>query len=434
MPDPNRTGHTLMSDLDIDKALSYALSISYPRLIGSDGEGKAAKQISEIFRKIGLKVIEEKFYFNSDLNVASKLPIATSLILVCVSPFLVRCSVLITLVVGMILILGLSLSGSLIRRILWNSVSPLYDSAQHTGSQSQNILAYFQEAAEDFNSYLSPARQHKTILLVAHYDSKSQNIALPYRILLIALFIFSVFLLGTYLVVLSFGQKGFEVGFEILVAVAIISGIAILFIRNGNASPGAIDNASSIGLLLCLAEAIFRNREDFRDLNIVFLATGAEEVGLAGAIAFCKSHLGKKFPPNRDFFVINLDGVGGGESIYATSSIGILPRFKAVSRQFQDKSIDGTPQLLKIAKEVAREANLNLKICYLVIGAMADHFPFRDIGLDAITLASYSRKSWVIHSSKDTTDKLDRNGIELSGKLVLKIIEQIEKMEASFKC
>ncbi|MFQ5538404.1 MAG: M28 family peptidase [Gemmatimonadota bacterium] len=67
---------------------------------------------------------------------------------------------------------------------------------------------------------------------------------------------------------------------------------------------GAYDNASGTALLITLAEALARSRDDL-DRSILFIATAAEEQGLLGAQWYVQSPL---FPLDHTVAEINVDG------------------------------------------------------------------------------------------------------------------------------
>ncbi|MEZ4886357.1 MAG: M28 family peptidase [Chitinophagales bacterium] len=71
--------------------------------------------------------------------------------------------------------------------------------------------------------------------------------------------------------------------------------------------PGANDNASGVAMLLNLAKYYSENPPDY---SIVFIAFGAEELGLIGSRHFVENPL---FPIKQIKFLLNLDLVGTGE-------------------------------------------------------------------------------------------------------------------------
>lgn len=86
---------------------------------------------------------------------------------------------------------------------------------------------------------------------------------------------------------------------------------------SGAFSPGANDNASGVGVLLALAEALAQQEAD---TQIAFLFTGAEETGLHGAKAFAEEHQNWK----DHTALVCLDMVGKGENLYYVAREGVF--------------------------------------------------------------------------------------------------------------
>ena len=87
-----------------------------------------------------------------------------------------------------------------------------------------------------------------------------------------------------------------------------------------NRSPGAFDNASGVGVMLEVARVMMA-RDEKRP--ITFLATGAEEYGMCGALRYIQTHADAYNPENT--YVINLDGLGVGNGVNIVTRYGIPP-------------------------------------------------------------------------------------------------------------
>ena len=71
---------------------------------------------------------------------------------------------------------------------------------------------------------------------------------------------------------------------------ALAAAFPLLFLDVGNNSPGAIDNASSVGLVLHLAE-VLAQRADWQDkLHLTILIPSAEEMTLMGSVAYVTAY------------------------------------------------------------------------------------------------------------------------------------------------
>ena len=63
-----------------------------------------------------------------------------------------------------------------------------------------------------------------------------------------------------------------------------------------NRSPGTVDNASGVGVLLNLARCLVV-KPPTNKVRITFLLSGAEECGMAGALRYIQRHA-KAYDPN----------------------------------------------------------------------------------------------------------------------------------------
>lgn len=80
---------------------------------------------------------------------------------------------------------------------------------------------------------------------------------------------------------------------------------------------GATDNASGSALLLSVAEFAHQHKQKLK-YNVVFIAFGAEEVGLQGSKAYVQSLTDNQL--KRFSGMINLDTVAGGDTLYVHSA------------------------------------------------------------------------------------------------------------------
>jgi cytochrome c biogenesis protein CcdA len=237
----------------------------------------------------------------------------------------------------------------------------------------------------------------RTLYLVAHYDSKSQRWPLVMRIAL-----FTLLIPGT-LVVLGAALLNVTSGLIDGLAVVIILASALLvLLGTGNASPGAIDNASGVGTVLHLAE-ILAARSDWRErLRVIILLTSAEELGLMGATAYVKRHAAQLQADNA--LVLNFDGVGiAGELQWVGAA---------------------SSELVSLITTAAREENVSIRR-FRFIGALFDHVPFAQRGLDAVSLITVGRASRSVHTARDAIDQLHVSGFDQAGRVALQVIGKL---------
>ncbi|MFQ5956712.1 MAG: M28 family metallopeptidase [Candidatus Brocadiales bacterium] len=398
-----------MLSFDVQKAYEYADAIAMPRRTGSPGEAEATSYIVGRLRDFGLDVREDFFSFTTALRLFMKLTILSILItllliffLFHLNPFLTGVAVTLMLFLVLRFLSGMpfvaTLRGLLFRDIPFTKMQ-----------ESRNIIATVGEG---------DTGEKPHVYILAHYDSKSQSLSLLYRVVLIGVFFLgSIYILGHYIIAaLVWGTPG---GWLYAVyCLTNFSGILLLFMVEGNYSPGAVDNASGVGVLLHLAEVISRERKRFKDLDITFVATGAEEEALVGAFHLCKSLTKNSVPKDRSYF-INLDGVGLKGNIYCTHKIGLHFTFT-----------EGQGDFVKLVKEAGNEEGLEIKTPPVVFGAAADHFPFVYEGFNAVTLSTISKKSQVVHTYKDTIDQIEPEGLDGIGRLVLGVIEGIKDRQS----
>jgi len=95
-------------------------------------------------------------------------------------------------------------------------------------------------------------------------------------------------------------------------------------------SPGAVDNATAVSLLLQLAQDIHTDKVNLGRSNITLVFTGGEEVGLQGAKAYVNKYI--KGPPRTKRLpasLVNLDLAGqNGNLVYAAKD-GVFLRYYA---------------------------------------------------------------------------------------------------------
>lgn len=170
------------------------------------------------------------------------------------------------------------------------------------------------------------------IIVTAHYDSSRSGIMFSPRFVKgfrntfigLVISIFSIFILtAMYWITKVLFLKIIVV----ILAVDPIVTIGLLLHREikGDYTNGANDNASGVGVLLGVAERF--KREPLDDTELYLVATGAEEVGMVGMIAFVKNHQRLL----KDAFIINLDNCGAGELSYIIEE-GMIKKYPSDPR------------------------------------------------------------------------------------------------------
>jgi hypothetical protein len=390
-------------DFKAEEAMKIAKSLSFPRLVGSPGEEKAASLIEKKLIDAGYHPQREEF-------------------MIPLTPWTMMKGFVFLAILISILARGLSTFSSMsagIFMLLMVAFLAFYPSfwMKFGGSEfpfpwlrgrkkkegllvSQNVVASL-PAYEKAEQYL---------YLIAHYDSKSQSLSLPHRA-------FSLLLAGLASLWVGFiylwtpGERlsffpSWEVDFPL--ALAFLGMITLLFLRTGNRSAGGLDNAGSLGVLLHLAEAL-KQKRTFRS-QVIFLFSGAEELGLQGAFAYLQKHR-KEIEKEKSYFV-NLDCVGVKGRTRIFSRKGFFPVGKEsffVSR----------------LKEIGKPFKIGL--WSFSFGFLMDHQAIMEKGYQAVTLACPSKKILKVHTADDTAAHLEKEGMEEVGKFILAWIESFEK-------
>lgn len=403
---------------DANKAYEYTKAISIPRRVGSPGEREAADYIVNKLRQFGLEVREEGFSFPTSLGLFLKTAIFCLLLLLSVMFFLFPLRPLHTGLVALLtlILLGRFITGAALvasLRFCLFKKAPFLTRRQG----SKNIIATFKEEA-DKEGTRAPGPH---LFIMAHYDSKSQSIPLVFRIVLTGLLLCgTVTILCNYLIGVVTGASSLGGWLYVAYSLTNFAGFLLLLTGSGNCSPGAIDNASGVGVLLHLAEVLSKEGlkgsrvqgSKLKGLEVTFVATGAEEEGLIGGFYLC--NFLKEDMPRENSYFINLDGVGLKGRIYCTDKMGL--HFSSQRQR----------AFLSLIKRAADEEGLRVSSPPLVIGGMADHFCFVSEGFNAVTLSTVSRKSLVVHTQGDSADKIDLEALEGVGRLLLRVIGRLK--------
>ncbi len=410
-------------------ALQYAASLSRPRRVGSGEDEKVAQEIEERLRGWGWHVERQPFTFSTASEVFLKLFILASVLLVAallVWPERVL-AVMLVVLIAMFMPLQRSVQARALeqngRGLKWGkhyttanliarpSLRGALPSDEAISVHNGDCFASFDSAAAARSCRSArDARNDETphLYLVAHYDSKSQRMPLVMRMTLFMLAISA----GLILVVLTL----FDVSTVLRLPIgllALASAVPLLLLDVGNTSPGAIDNASSVGLILHLAE-LLAQRTDWQDkLQMTLLIPSAEEMTLMGSVAYVTAHeaLLRDQAERGGLRVLNFDGVGVDGDLY----------FIGGSRQRQNGD---RINLLTCVQDACAELHLPLKR-FGFIGALFDHIPFAQRGFDAISLITVGRASRSVHTPQDSIDQLHLRGFDQAGQVALHMIERM---------
>jgi hypothetical protein len=382
-----------------DNAYRITEELSFPRLIGSEGEKRAIQSVINEFQKAGYQtVLREKFktsFYNWILIRFLFIPIGFLIILMSISiyinPFL---TIAITLINFFITSRALKMATS-------SKIKLMKDSNKNY--ETENIYVN-----------LKNNNAQKKIVLMAHWDSKSQVFPSSFRILI---FIVSVFgFLSLFMIYLILSIIQLIINFRLLLLNHILLSITIIIVsisllnyfnKTGNNSPGAYDNASGVGVVIELAR--FFKVNPLKNINFIFLCTSSEELNLGGSKNFIHTHK-SEFDSKNSYF-INFDLIGGSELIRIITSFGI-------PRKISSKKLN------KLFLESAEELNINAKDVYLPTGAWSDYMPIVQEGFDACWIASQPGLK-LVHTKKDTMSMVSKDSVKNTLLLCVDVIKKI---------
>jgi hypothetical protein len=391
-------------DFDPRLAVHYAASISRPRKVGSGEDERVAWEIEDRLRGWGYAVERQPFTFSTASEVLLKMFLLASLLLV--TALLIWhervLAVLLVVLIALFLPLNRRVQAAALERngrgLKWGR---RYKAVNLIATPPATSLRSAQDALPH-------------LYLVAHYDSKSQRMPLVLRITLFMLAISA----GLILVVLTLLDVSTAFYFPIGL-LALTAAVPLLFLDVGNSSPGAIDNASSVGLVLHLAE-VLAQRNDWQDkLHLTILIPSAEEMTLMGSVAYvtAQEKMLREQDQNGGLYVLNFDGIGVDGDLYY------------VGRSHRSSNSARISLLARLHSACA-ELDLPLKR-FSFVGALFDHIPFAQHGFDAISLIAVGRASRSVHTPADSIDKLHVRGFDQAGRVTRHVIAQIIGEEQS---
>lgn len=382
---------------EAERARANAVAIAFPRRSGSEGSARARGHIVAQLRAANLEPAIESFGF-SPLLMELALPLAVLAVagVVLAATFTYPSSPGAAMA---LLLLGF-LAGLPATR--WNrGIERLLD----RGAQHEGINVVVEVPA--------PADADRHLILMAHYDSKSQRLpimarmAAAFAVLGGGVFLCISAILGT----LARGHVIPPAGVLVAGSLSAIGLLALGANRSGNASPGALDNATGVGILLEVARQL--SETPLSRTRVTLLFTDAEEEGLAGAARFLQSH-GDALAPAP--LVVNLDTLGAGGAIGVLSHFGIPP-------------VGTGARLAQVVLEVAAEERLDVRSVYLPAGAATDHYPAAYRGIPALTLLSVGRGLRRVHTPADIPSRVAWEGVDAAGRLLVGLVHRVDHLE-----
>jgi hypothetical protein len=381
---------------DGERLLAQAREIAFPRYPGTEGNRRARRIVVRRFNEAGLSVVVEDFSY--DIRVAFR---AIRAVLIVAALQLAAAGVVAVWSNGLSLALlfaGLIVGGLI---LVWTpGAEKLYSGPGPT--HTANVTGYRRTD-----------RPRLTLIFMAHYDSKSQNLTFPWRMGMTLTAILGAGSLAAVLVLRAFAVSG--VGPVWLPAslggLAATALLVLSTLRSGNESPGGVDNAGSLAILFELARELPRRAPD--DVELIFVSPSAEEDHMVGAMRWLDAHRDEL--RDRPVLALNFDGAGSPGRAVLLERYGLGRRF--------------SPTLAPIAHGLARELRIPLRRVWLPPAVGIDAIPFHHRGLECLTLSSGSpgRATMAIHSAGDVADNLDPGTLASVARLALALGERISR-------
>ena len=383
-------------------AFAYARALARPRRVGTAANDRVIAETAERLKSFGCAVELDVFECSSRGEHAVALYVLSAQILILITFWLWGLSAWVAVLPALILAALILFSGQLFRLAARASLSPLGGTrisalrrwwlARGPRYRTANIVARVPVQAG--------AAPRPGLILMAHSDSKSQALPLPARMALVGVASLAACLF-TLLTIVRVFVPAVTSWAALAGVVALVAGLPLMFLYiggSGNASPGAVDNASGVGLVVHLAECLCAAPPL---VPVTVVITGAEELGLLGAMAYLRD-VGRE--ALRGARILNVDGIGTSGRLAIAGG--------------------GSGGLAQAVAEAARAQQIPLGRL-LPIGAQFDHLPFADAGLDALTLATTGTDALSVHTPADNVTRLDEDGFRRAGLVALEVVERL---------
>ena len=417
---------------DANRAYQHVMHLAFPRGVGSAGETEARAYIVRHFTELGLHVVREPFHFTKfPSEVLPRLICAIFTPIVLLVPWLGE---RFPMPVCLLCIGSLTVAMVFTQWRQW--LEKLYDVGKKY--RSENVIAT-NDVPQSPQSEDTP-----TLLFMAHYDSKSQVLPIAVRAAAYGIAIVGLTALASVTLAKVLFNLWLPTGF--LWGIAGTTAFCLLLLQfnfTQNRSPGGFDNASGVGVLLELA----RYCQEHRGSRCIFLATGAEEYGLCGALRYIQRHADALRTTKT--YVINLDGLGVGSSVNLITRYGIPPVRTAqkLSAKLSTENLAcnnracGCPSANVIARNTLSNAlrqgeeTLGVKVTerYFPIGVGFDSMPIASRGFEAVTLTSgdVGKVALKVHSKHDRGELLNVESLQRVGELIVNFIEHTSQTNVS---
>ncbi len=230
------------------------------------------------------------------------------------------------------------------------------------------------------------------VWLVAHLDSKSQRYPLAWRAAGATLTVAAWLALLLSVAARAGGSPWWHPWF--IWAPGAAGGALLMFASAGNASPGAVDNASGVATVLGAAALLAP------DAGVGVLITDAEEVGLAGAHAWAAGRV-----PG---IAVNCDTIDDRGSLMLLTS-GRRPA-----------------ALASAVERAAERTGTPCRVRALPLGVLTDGVALARAGWECATLGRATLGTLLrIHTPRDSVEHLEGSGVAPAAALLAAIVREL---------
>jgi len=246
-----------------------------------------------------------------------------------------------------------------------------------------------------------------SFVVVAHYDSARaalsfhpkmvRNFRTSFSMMIGGIFVVAALAVANLVLRLAAGHASFLVWIAALAVSAYLL-VPLLFLVHRETrmeyTPGANDNASGAVTMLALMDKM--SEPESRQPGVLFVATGAEEVGTVGMVEFLKKY-GRSVA---DALIVNLDNLGTGHLCYIDCEGMLLPH-------------RSSPELLWLAGNVVEKRGCPVwRSGYRLLST--DATPALARGYSAMSVMAFDDDgllpNW--HWETDTVDSIQMDNLE----------------------
>lgn len=363
--------------IDPERILAEATELAFPRYPGTEGDVRAIEWVAGKLEEAGLEVSRESFSY--DVRPAFRALRAVMLwaaALVALAGWLAARSPLWAVA---------ALAAAVLPGVVFLAWAPWLERIYQRPGPTATANVVGRRPAQG-----SP---RLTLVFLAHHDSKSQNLTFPARMGLTLATLAGVASLTLYLLLALAGvvSPGARVWPLVSAGVATAALLVLSTLKSGDRSPGGVDNAGSVAILLELARRL--PGEVPAEVDLIFLSPGAEEDHMVGAMRWLDAHRDEL--AGRPVYGLNFDGAGAPGRL-------VLLEWLGFGRPF-------APTVAWAARRAAAGLGEPVRRVLLPPAQGVDAIPFLHRGIECLTLSSGSLgpSVWNVHSAGDRPELLE---------------------------